>query len=99
MKNLIKSRRGIAIEMAIVMMFIMIALSIVLISICGVQIEHMKEDIEDFNKKIDEYRVLDAKNDIENAFKNNPNLFNEIEDSKVIINKKVLILGSILGEC
>ena len=89
MKNLIKSRRGIAIEMAIVMMFIMIALSIVLISICGVQIEHMKEDIEDFNKKIDEYRVLDAKNDIENAFKNNPNLFDEIGDSKVEINKNI----------
>ena len=59
MKNLIKSRRGIAIEMAIGAMFIMIALSIVLISISGMQTRHMKSDLNDFNEKIDLYEITD----------------------------------------
>ena len=53
MKNLIKSRRGIAIEMAIGAMFIMIALSIVLISISGMQTKHMNNDLNEFNEKIE----------------------------------------------
>ena len=59
MKNLIKSRRGIAIEMAIGAMFIMIALSIILISISGMQTRHMKNDLNDFNEKVDLYEVTD----------------------------------------
>ena len=59
MKNLIKSRRGIAIEMAIGAMFIMIALSIVLISISGMQTRHMKNDLDEFDKKVEVYRVID----------------------------------------
>ena len=59
MKNLIKSRRGIAIEMAVVAMFIMIALSIVLISISNSQIRYMKNDIEDFNEKVEVYKITD----------------------------------------
>ena len=60
MKNLIKSRRGIAIEMAIGAMFIMIALSIVLISISGMQIAHRDNDLKDFDNKVEVYRVLDG---------------------------------------
>ena len=59
MKNLIKSRRGIAIEMAIGAMFIMIALSIILISISGMQTRHMKNDLNDFNEKVECYQILD----------------------------------------
>ena len=59
MKNLIKSRRGIAIEMAIGAMFIMMALSIVLISISGMQTRHMKNDHNDFHEKIEVYEVAD----------------------------------------
>ncbi len=59
MKNLIKSRRGIAIEMAIVAMFIMMALSIVLVSISGMQTKHMQNDLDDFEKKVEVYRVTD----------------------------------------
>ena len=59
MKNLIKSRRGIAIEMAVVAMFIMIALSIVLISISNSQIRYMKNDVEDFNEKVEVYEITD----------------------------------------
>ena len=59
MKNLIKSRRGIAIEMAIGAMFIMMALSIVLISISGMQTRHMKNDRNDFHEKIEVYEITD----------------------------------------
>lgn len=57
MKNLIKSRRGIAIEMAIGAMFIMIALSIVLFSISEMQIDHRNQDLQDFENKIQEYQT------------------------------------------
>ena len=66
MKNLIKSRRGIAIEMAIVAMFIMMALSIVLVSISASQTRHIQNDLDDFNKKVEVYEVLD---EIENILK------------------------------
>ena len=59
MKNLIKSRRGIAIEMAIGAMFIMIALSIVLISISGMQTQYMKNDLQELNEKIECYEITD----------------------------------------
>lgn len=59
MKNLIKSRRGIAIEMAIGAMFIMIALSIVLISISDMQIAHRDNDLKDFDNKVEVYEITD----------------------------------------
>ena len=59
MKNLIKSRRGIAIEMAVGAMFIMIALSIVLISVSSMQIDHRDNDLDEFNEKIESYQILD----------------------------------------
>lgn len=59
MKNLIKSRRGIAIEIAIGAMFVMIALSIVLVSISGMQTRHMKSDLNDFHEKVECYHILD----------------------------------------
>ena len=59
MKNLIKSRRGIAIEMAIGAMLIMMALSIVLISISGMQHKHAQDDRGDFGKKIEAYEITD----------------------------------------
>ncbi len=59
MKNLIKSRRGIAIEMAIGAMFVIIALSIVLISVSNMQIDHRDNDLDEFNEKIESYQILD----------------------------------------
>lgn len=59
MKNLIKSRRGIAIEMAVGAMFIMIALSIVLISVSNMQIDHRDNDLDEFNEKIELYEITD----------------------------------------
>ena len=69
MKNLIKSRRGIAIEMAVGAMLIMMALSIVLISISGMQNQHRKSDLEDFAEKIEVYEITDyiLKNHMLNA--------------------------------
>lgn len=66
MKNLIQSRRGIAIEMAIGAMFIMIALSIVLLSISGMQTQHKNQDLKEFEEKIECYEILDQ------LIKNNP---------------------------
>lgn len=83
MKNLIKSRRGVAIEMAIGAMFIMIALSIVLISISGMQTRHMKNDLDEFDKKVEVYEITDS---IENDLKKNVNPFSEITtDVKVVV--------------
>ena len=59
MKNLIQSRRGIAIEMAIGAMFIMIALSIVLLSISGMQTQHKNQDLKEFEEKIILYEITD----------------------------------------
>ena len=83
MKNLIKSRRGIAIEMAVGAMLIMMALSIVLISISGMQNQHRKSDLEDFAEKIEVYEITDS---IKNDLKKNVNPFSEIEtDAKVVV--------------
>ena len=83
MKNLIKSRRGIAIEMAIGAMFIMMALSIVLISISGMQIAHRDNDLKDFDNKVEVYEITDS---IENDLKKNVNPFSEITtDVKVVV--------------
>ena len=59
MKNLIKSRRGIAIEIAIGAMFVMIALSIVLLSISGMQSAQGNRDAAEFQEKIDMYELKD----------------------------------------
>ena len=59
MKNLINSRRGIAIEIAIGAMFVMIALSIVLLSISGMQSAQGNRDAAEFQEKIDMYELTD----------------------------------------
>ena len=59
MKNLIKSRRVIAIEIAIGAMFVMIALSIVLLSISGMQSAQGNRDAAEFQEKIDMYELTD----------------------------------------
>ncbi len=59
MKNLIKSRRGIAIELAIGAMLIMMALSIVLVSISGMQNRHKESDLEAFANKVEVYEITD----------------------------------------
>lgn len=83
MKNLIKSRRGIAIELAIGAMLIMMALSIVLVSISGMQNRHKESDLEAFVNKIEVYEIMDS---IENDLKQNVNPFSEIEtDAKVVV--------------
>ena len=52
-------RRGIAMEMAITMMLIMVALSIILITIWTLQFEHQQSDLKAFEEKILEYKVTD----------------------------------------
>ena len=59
MINVIKSRRGIAIEIAIGAMFVMIALSIVLLSISGMQSAQGNRDAAEFQEKIDMYELTD----------------------------------------
>lgn len=53
-------RRGIAIEMAVGMMLIMIALSIILLTVSRLQSGHRREDLVDFNERIEIYRILDT---------------------------------------
>ena len=59
MKNLIKNRRGIAVEMAVVVMLIFVALSIVLMSISEMQVDHRVSDLSDFDRKTELYEITD----------------------------------------
>ncbi len=53
-------RRGIAIEMAIGMMFIMVALSIILLTVSKLQSGHRKNDLDDFKERVEVYQILDT---------------------------------------
>ena len=53
MKKLIKSRRGVAIELAIGVMFLLMAFTIMLLSTAGLQNGHRVDDYEDFKEKIE----------------------------------------------
>jgi hypothetical protein len=53
LKKLIKSRRGVAMELAIGVMFLMIAFTIMLLSTAGLQNRHRNDDYKDFNQMIE----------------------------------------------
>lgn len=53
LKKLIKSRRGVAIELAIGVMFTMIAFTIMLLSTAGLQNSHRNQDYKEFNERIE----------------------------------------------
>ena len=53
LKKLIKSRRGVAIELAIGVMFLMMAFTIMLLSTAGLQNDHRVDDYQDFKEKIE----------------------------------------------
>ena len=53
MKKLIKSRRGVAIELAIGVMFLMIAFTIMLLSTAGLQNDHRVDDYRDFKESME----------------------------------------------
>ena len=48
MKKLIKSRRGVAIELAIGVMFVLMAFTVMLISTAGLQNKHRNEDYKEY---------------------------------------------------
>lgn len=50
-------KRGIAMEMAIGVMLIMVAFSIILYTVAMLQIKNTQSDLDDFNAKIDEYKT------------------------------------------
>ena len=50
-------KRGIAMEMAIGAMLIMVALSIILYTVAMLQINNTQSDLSDFNAKIEEYET------------------------------------------
>ena len=52
-KNLIKSRRGMAIEMAIGVMLLMMAFTIMLLSTAGLQNDHRVDDYNSFNEMVE----------------------------------------------
>ncbi len=53
LKKLIKSRRGVAIELAIGVMFLMMAFTIMLLSTAGLQNDHRVDDYQSFKEKIE----------------------------------------------
>ena len=57
MKRFLTSRRGAAIEMAIGMMFLIMALTIILLTNGMLQASHAKDDLNDFEEKIALYEV------------------------------------------
>ena len=59
MKKLISSRRGAAIELAIGVMFVMIALSIILVTNASLQNKEMKSEVADLEHKIELMEITD----------------------------------------
>ena len=53
MKKLIKSRRGVAIELAIGVMFLMMAFTLMLLSTAGLQNDHRVDDYRDFKESME----------------------------------------------
>lgn len=91
MKKMIKSRRGIAIELAVGVMFIFVALSIVLISISGMQAAHKNTDLNDFTKKRDLYEITDYIMDNHDSFKDGDPIEEKTIGEKEIGEKKYTI--------
>lgn len=59
MKKLIYSRRGVAIELAIGVMFVMMALGIILVTNASLQNKQMNSDLADYEEKIEMYKITD----------------------------------------
>lgn len=59
MKKLIYSRRGVAIELAIGVMFVMMALGIILVTNASLQNRQMNSDLADYEEKIEMYEITD----------------------------------------
>lgn len=91
MKKMIKSRRGIAIELAVGVMFIFVALSIVLISISGMQTAHKNTDLNDFAMKRDLYEITDYIMDKQTADFNEPYV---IKDGDEVIRSYKITKGA-----
>ena len=53
LKKLIKSRRGVAIELAIGVMFLLMAFTIMLLSTAGLQNKHRNADFKEFKERIE----------------------------------------------
>ena len=53
LKKLIKSRRGVAIELAIGVMFLLMAFTIMLLSTAGLQNRHRNDDYNSFKERIE----------------------------------------------
>ena len=69
MKKLIYSRRGVAIELAIGVMFVMMALGIILVTNASLQNRQMNSDLADYEEKVEMYEITDW-------ITNNPDLYN-----------------------
>ena len=79
MKKLIKSRRGVAIELAVGVMFTMIAFTIMLLSTAGLQNRHRNEDYKEFNQ------MIEINNIGEHVLRNN---YTSSEKTEIIIDEE-----------
>lgn len=59
MKKTLLSRRGAAIEMAVVVMFLMMGLSIILVSVSTIQISQRNKDVDALNEKVELMEITD----------------------------------------
>lgn len=59
MKKTLRSRRGAAIEMAVVVMFLMMGLSIILVSVSTIQISQRNKDVDALNEKVELMEITD----------------------------------------
>ena len=76
-------KRGIAMEMAIGVMLIMVALSIILVTVWELQFDHVRSDLTSFEEKIIEYQAEDLSNS---------------DDVEIFVNGKKYILEKVDGE-
>lgn len=60
MKKRLLSRRGAAIELAIAVIFLMMALSIILVSTSTLQVSHRKKDMAEFENKVELMQITDC---------------------------------------
>lgn len=81
MKKLIKSRKGVAIELAVGVMFLMIAFTIMLLSAAGLQNSLRVQAYQSFNEMIEV-------NDVGEYVVKNRNDYDSVEKEQIVIGEK-----------
>ena len=100
------SRRGVAIEMAIGVMFVMVALSILLLTYWTLENRIEVSDLNDFHEKVDTFEVYDIGEYVYEKYAKGEKDYNldkaytveEVDNSLQISKNGTIILTIVLGE-